>query len=589
MIHRQLQAKESNISSGIDWNDAYGRATVINIAEDILGRKWWSWVPVVADVSFSRSVIIHCGSSQVGWEDLFQLLSFLKTQGSENNRLLTNDLLTTLNMVRTSYGAGTRLDLTQLLLRLSTFESTDYRDRVAMALAVREQNTREYPPKSVFLRPAIEVQLDIAGACLGLDQSLNFLSLAGLGAEATSGSSSWLPELAYTQPAWKPRDVITQSSYRNLVFNPSTSARQDTQIRQTNTTVFNAAGALQEIAALPTITISPTPTLRARAIIIDAIQQIPSTPLGRSTPSLLKTWEILLSYFFGTLEPFQSLTDRWTARMTPHILNPTSKRNSPSYVECLVDGNKEHCELRRELFRKARDKLLESVPAWDSIRGPMRQRYQNSAPVTPGGNPTQEAYFLTILTSRTSSTQPSSSPDSLPPGSRIAPAYLACAMSREIDDAAQILATQQQQQSSPNAPSSQPQPGTAAEVAQTHALEISARVLENLLPHIAPNQRYATFCADFLSAVESSLQFRSLFVTRSGLLGLGPTTVVQGDVVGVLGGCKVPVVLRGVGGGGGGGSKRYRLVGETYVHGIMDGEGVGYKGWEGDVMEVEIV
>ena len=70
-------------------------------------------------------------------------------------------------------------------------------------------------------------------------------------------------------------------------------------------------------------------------------------------------------------------------------------------------------------------------------------------------------------------------------------------------------------------------------------------------------------------------------------MGLGPTTVVQGDVVGVLGGCKVPVVLRGVGGGGGG--NRYRLVGETYVHGIMDGEGVGYRGWEGDVREVEIV
>ena len=532
--------------------------------------------------------MVQCGSSQVGWEDLFQLWSFLKSQGAENNRLLANDLLTTLNVVRTSYAAGTLLDLTQLLLRLLFFESTEYKDRIATALAVREQNTRDFPSKDVFSKSAIDVQLDFADACLRLDQSLDCLSLAGLGAEPTSASSSWLPELAYSQPAWKPRDIITQSSYRNLVFNPSTLARQDTQIRKRNISLFNAAGALQEIAAVPTITISPSPTLHARAIIIDTIQQIPSTPLGRSTPSLLKTWEILLSYFFGTLEPFQSLTDRWTARMTPHILNPTSKRNSPSYVECLVDGNKEHCELRRELFRKARDKLLESVPAWDPIRGPMRQRYLNNVPITPGGNPTQEAYFLTILTSRTSSTQPSSSssssPDSSPPGSRITPAYLTCAMSREIDDAAQTLAQQQSQEP-------QPQPGTAAEVAQTHALETSARVLETLLPHIPPHQRYSTFCADFLSAVESSLQFRSLFVTRSGLLGLGPTTVVAGDVVAVLGGCKVPVVLRGVGGGGGGqgGKKRYRLVGETYVHGIMDGEGVGYRGWEGDVLEVEIV
>ncbi|KAJ2998462.1 hypothetical protein NUW58_g299 [Xylaria curta] len=58
---------------------------------------------------------------------------------------------------------------------------------------------------------------------------------------------------------------------------------------------------------------------------------------------------------------------------------------------------------------------------------------------------------------------------------------------------------------------------------------------------------------------------RSVFTTVQGYLGIGPATVVPGDKITVLFGCKVPVILREQG-------RRYHLIGETYVDGVMYGE-----------------
>ncbi|OAP65386.1 hypothetical protein AYL99_01358 [Fonsecaea erecta] len=63
---------------------------------------------------------------------------------------------------------------------------------------------------------------------------------------------------------------------------------------------------------------------------------------------------------------------------------------------------------------------------------------------------------------------------------------------------------------------------------------------------------------------------RLLFVTETGHLGLGPEDARLGDQVVVLPGADVPFVLRSVGGGAG----EYRVVGECYVHGFMDGVAV---------------
>lgn len=59
---------------------------------------------------------------------------------------------------------------------------------------------------------------------------------------------------------------------------------------------------------------------------------------------------------------------------------------------------------------------------------------------------------------------------------------------------------------------------------------------------------------------------RKYFVSQRGYLGVGPMTTLQGDVIAIMFGMNIPLVLRPVGG------DHYQIVGEAYVHGIMDGE-----------------
>ncbi|KAJ4288879.1 hypothetical protein N0V88_007212 [Collariella sp. IMI 366227] len=75
---------------------------------------------------------------------------------------------------------------------------------------------------------------------------------------------------------------------------------------------------------------------------------------------------------------------------------------------------------------------------------------------------------------------------------------------------------------------------------------------------------------------------RKLFYTEKGYLGLGPASAAVGDVVYILPGAAGPFVFREDKGGGvkdneevekgGSGVKLFRLVGESYVHGVMYGE-----------------
>jgi hypothetical protein len=57
--------------------------------------------------------------------------------------------------------------------------------------------------------------------------------------------------------------------------------------------------------------------------------------------------------------------------------------------------------------------------------------------------------------------------------------------------------------------------------------------------------------------------------SKKRLFGLAPTSAQEGDLICILFGCSVPVILRRVGPPD---DHFYYLIGEAYVHGIMDGE-----------------
>jgi hypothetical protein len=61
---------------------------------------------------------------------------------------------------------------------------------------------------------------------------------------------------------------------------------------------------------------------------------------------------------------------------------------------------------------------------------------------------------------------------------------------------------------------------------------------------------------------------RRFVITKHGRLGWCPHTCQEGDVISVLAGGRVPFVLRKCG------ENQYQLVGDAYIHGIMDGEAV---------------
>jgi hypothetical protein len=65
--------------------------------------------------------------------------------------------------------------------------------------------------------------------------------------------------------------------------------------------------------------------------------------------------------------------------------------------------------------------------------------------------------------------------------------------------------------------------------------------------------------------------YRAVFYTATGHIGLGPRCTQPGDVVTILYGCNLPMVMRPLPGLPEG---SYRLLGVSYVYGIMDGEAV---------------
>jgi hypothetical protein len=72
----------------------------------------------------------------------------------------------------------------------------------------------------------------------------------------------------------------------------------------------------------------------------------------------------------------------------------------------------------------------------------------------------------------------------------------------------------------------------------------------------------------FRAAVQVSWGKR-FAILDSGHIGIVPQHAAVGDELVVLLGCTMPLVLRRVG------ESNHALIGESYVHGVMDGEAMG--------------
>lgn len=77
---------------------------------------------------------------------------------------------------------------------------------------------------------------------------------------------------------------------------------------------------------------------------------------------------------------------------------------------------------------------------------------------------------------------------------------------------------------------------------------------------------------EFLKRVQSVVWNRKFLLSQDrGRFGLAPAATEEGDMICILYGCSVPVILRRHGTDV---DPYFELIGEAYVHGLMDGEGI---------------
>ena len=72
--------------------------------------------------------------------------------------------------------------------------------------------------------------------------------------------------------------------------------------------------------------------------------------------------------------------------------------------------------------------------------------------------------------------------------------------------------------------------------------------------------------ATYLGYADELCRNRSFITTREGYIGLAPSETKPGDQICILLGCQMAMILRPAS------SSQYQVVGESYVHGLMDGE-----------------
>ena len=74
------------------------------------------------------------------------------------------------------------------------------------------------------------------------------------------------------------------------------------------------------------------------------------------------------------------------------------------------------------------------------------------------------------------------------------------------------------------------------------------------------------FSGSYFKRAWTASFFRRFFIVSDGSMGLAPADAEAGDAVSLILGCDAPFVLRDRGDG------TYQIIGECYLHGVMDGE-----------------
>jgi hypothetical protein len=114
---------------------------------------------------------------------------------------------------------------------------------------------------------------------------------------------------------------------------------------------------------------------------------------------------------------------------------------------------------------------------------------------------------------------------------------------------------------------SDPKDGTPLRMTQEHALRIMQIIQDSKNQEKQPSkQNDVSLVYEYMMNISERAFRRRPFLTSDGLLGIGPHGLEKGDIVVIFMGANVPYILRKCKPQG------YKLLGEAFIEGIMDGE-----------------
>jgi hypothetical protein len=516
--------------------DLHVRHTFLTILTKIFTKDWWSRIWVIQEVAVSQLALIRCGHTSLPWMGLVHFLGRFPIQDMPRDVLELRYLRQSfqdIDAARQMVLNTLPIPLLSLLMRFRAFSSHDARDKVYALLGLAERDPMgilEHVLRTNYTASIEYTYKATVQFCVAVNHSLDILSTAGHRIDK-SDWPSWIPSWDLAHPPWQ-----------HSTFKPYFSLLGPDLIQSKSP--YQASGHHLPIARLS----SPDderPLLEVQGLKVAKVVQVGRISSTKFLESNLAPWFDMLHIHFqdhnGQLSKAAAF---WTIRAE------LQREDDPfSYEEESYRNREEPKEAQtpNESSQRRQKPLMQATE---------RNTSAKTDTISTHGGAITETCYRTLTTDRATI------------GSQSMP-YLYLH---------HVLETQQ-------AYLSQPLKGTTSSTSSVFQ--------------------------DLMIAIEQATNYRTLFITENGHIGLGPTAMKLGDGICVILGCSVPLVLRPqdvLQGYRQGQShlgvqleapsreisrqtsdRHYRLIGECYLHGFMDGEAVSTEGWEEDIRTFSLI
>lgn len=543
---------------------------------DLLERPWWSriWVYQEATAPTRHSKTVHCGPYTVTFNELLvanKIIQHLAVSGSgfldfPKQASLTGTFMETYSELRRNYhenGKSDFLRMADLLPSLRGFKATDPRDKlyaliptsldgfdlldVDYSLSVREVYTNA---ALSFMRH--HRNLDVLGHCTKPEQNSQF--------ELPSWVPNWTSDRAPVHFFKRelnveiivPKnndDVLEIVEKIGKLYNASSDSEYNLRVDETLTKLFckgfqfdvvEAVGDannesyhadqivetwrlwLEEISVPLSNVPGSYPHSRGNESTDATLTRVLTADCNRrgvDTARRLRSWDTSRS---------RSVSSR-SRSMSPQrrIVSPRRRRDS--------SASRSASPRRRSVSPRSRSISLRRrsiSPPRRSVNSPRRTFSPRRRSVSSNTNETNEP-------NRREPIEPAREP----------------ILDLDLED----IVTEPQCEANAG-------PGSDDEVIEVIERVIIDPDLDEYAPSFSSSGAHSTAGATITGPHPATFR-RRLILTQKKYLGLAPEHVAPGDVVTILMGAQLPIILRRV-------DSHYILIGEAYVHGIMDGEAV---------------